>query len=382
MYTFLIYLGATSKYYDIYDSNKKILHVTFEHDFHDLTANINELKTITTESEYKNSCQFVLSKLELNNIDIQDIKIIGIRISLPGTFFTKTKIIDGEYIKQIRDLSGYIPNINTELILYEIHELQKLLPEIPIIAISDTEFHNKLPNIAKAYPIPDNKIYKFGSHGILLKSVLTKINSITIQKDFYKNIIICNLDDNCSVTAIKDGQSIETSTGFTEFDGLLGITTSGNIDNSAIAFIAQKKHFSWSQINNYLTRESGLISLSHESADLKLLLYLQKEKNKNASDALEYLAYNIKKYIGSYIAILEKLDLLVFAGKFGYSYPSLRQMVCDGLDTFGIHLDKEDNNDPDLFDGFIQNQCSKVKILTIKSDASEEMILEINKFLH
>lgn len=381
-----IYLTSTSKKYYIYDQElKKLLSVHFEQDFDNLIANINNNSAIITNQEYKNSLNFITERLGAYNILLRDITGIALRISLPGEFFVESKMIDQEYIKKIQELENYLPLYTNSSILYELHSLKELIPKSSVFGISDTNFHKKMPELAKIYPLPvsENKnMHKFGSHGLILKSILNKVNNLFFDKKKIENIIVCNIDDGCSVTAIRNGISIDHSMGFTEFDGITGPNSSGNLDTSALLFLAQEKNFSWKQLNEYLTQESGLKALQGETGDIRLLLYLQKEGHLKANKAIEYLCYNIKQFIGAYMTSLGKLDLLVFTGIFGYRYPILRTLVSFHLDILGIKIDPEANLEPDLNDGFIQSSRSTYKILTIEADPMAEMVLELNKFLH
>lgn len=379
-----IYLTSTSKKYYVYDQElKEILSAHFEHDFDNLIASINNSNAIITNQEYKNSLKFIIERLGAYNILLRDINAIALRISLPGEFFIESKLINNEYIKKIHELENYLPIYTSSSILDELDNLKEFIPESNVFGISDTNFHKNMPYLGNMYALPkNNNIHKFGSHGIILKSILKKVNGLFFDKKKIENIIVCNIDDSCSVTAIKNGISIDHSMGFTEFDGIVGPSSSGNIDTSALLFLAQEKNFSWKQLNHYLTHDSGLKALQNETGDIRLLLYLQKEGNLKASQAIEYLCYNIKKYIGAYMTTLGKLDLLVFTGIFGYRYPILRSLISFHLDILGIKIDPEANLEPDLNDGFINSSRSEYKILTIEADPMSEMVFELKKFLN
>lgn len=376
MKSLLIYLGVKSKYYGIYEDDS-LFEARIAYNFNELVTWINGEKSLITVQEYHSSLQFALDRAKSTGIDLADIVTVGIRVSLPGDFFTTTRVIDGEYIKNIRDLKDLIPDQNTVEILHEIAAINRILPEAHIFGISDTEFYKDMPAIARDYAVY-KKDKKFGSHGIIVESAIEEV----INKGFkFEKVIVCNLDDTCSVTAVKDGKSIDTSTGFTEFDGLVGEINSGNVDASYLSYLAQSQNLGWKQLNYYLTQASGLYALSNNAGDLQVLEYLYRENNLLAKQVLEYLAYNIKKYVGSYVAILDGIDALVFTGNSGANQSLLREIICKNLDIFGIHLDKEYNNSPEDFDGIINNG-SKIKILTVGDNRLSHMFEIINKSLH
>ena len=223
METLIVNLGSTSKRYAIYYKNNKIL------DIH--TKNNNDpIKKI----------------LKYN----KEIKAIGIRVVSPGVYFQKTRIINKEYMKKLEGSLSMAP-LHIRPTLEEIKILKKQFPNAKIIGVSDSEFHSTLPEKAKLYAISQKdshefQIYRYGYHGISIKSVLSKIK--LEYKKIPSKIIVCHLGGGSSITAIKNGKSIETSMGFTPLEGLPMATRSGNIDFSAALYLAKSKSMSIEKI--------------------------------------------------------------------------------------------------------------------------------------
>lgn len=226
---------------------------------------------------------------------------------------------------------------------------------IPNYAVFDTSFYKDLPDVAKIYPIPysyyeDEKIQRFGFHGISHQyAMLVTQNKLNLKDG---NIVSVHLGSGCSITAIKDGQPIDTSMGFTPCDGLMMSTRSGSLDPGILAYLMQEKKFNFEKIFNFINNESGLLGISEVTGEMKDLLYLAglpvedeayqpSARIQGLPDvyreksilAIKMYIYHIKKYIGAYAAILGKIDTLIFTGKIGFGSSYIRQEIISGIEN-------------------------------------------------
>lgn len=315
MKTLIVNLGSTSKRYAVYSKNKQIFNI-----------------------HLKNNKNFSIKKILRNN---KEIKAIGIRVISPGVYFQKTRIVNKEYMKKLED-SLHMAPLHIKTTLEEIKILQKQFPNAKIIGVSDSEFHSTLPEKAKLYAIPQKdshkfQIYRYGYHGISIKSILSKIKSK--YKKIHSKIIVCHLGGGSSITAIKNGKSIETSMGFTPLEGLPMVTRSGNIDFSAALYLAKSKSISMKKLEEYLNTKSGLLGLSEASGDMEKLIVLARSNGK-AKLALDKFIYETKKYIGAYVAILGGTDLLVFTGAIGENATKIRRLILKDMKHLEIKESK------------------------------------------
>jgi len=256
--------------------------------------------------------------------------------------------------------------------------VEKLIPGVPQVAVFDTSFHQTMPDYAFMYALPYEyydkyKIRKYGYHGTSHKFVASKAASF-IGKDVRDmKIITCHLGNGASVTAIRNGESIDTSMGFTPVDGLIMGTRTGEIDPGVLIYIADKEHLNVSGVNNLINKKSGVAGISQLSSDMRDLEKAAAEGNPKAILALKMYAYKVKKFIGSYIAVLNGLDLLVFTGGVGENDFNMRAMICEGMENLGIIFDKESNHGVRGKDVVISKPESKVKVMCVTTD--EELVI-------
>ena len=206
-----------------------------------------------------------------------------------------------------------------------------------------------MPDYAYMYAIPYEyyekyKIRKYGYHGTSHKFVASKAAKL-LGKDIKKlKIITCHLGNGASITAIQNGISIDTSMGFTPVDGLIMGTRTGEIDPGVLIYIADKEHLNVTGVNNLINKKSGVAGISQISSDMRDLEMAAAEGNEKAILALNMYAYKVKKFIGSYIAALNGLDLLVFTGGVGENDFKMRKMICSDMENLGIIFDVKAND--------------------------------------
>lgn len=280
----------------------------------------------------KNYQKILVKELNQLNKYQKKINAVGHRVVHGGKEFRKPTKITKKVLKKLEKFNKFAPLHNPFNIL-GIKVGQKLFPGVSQIAVFDTEFYANLPKKAYIYPLPANirkkyRFRRFGFHGISHEYV-AKTAAKKIKKPFENlKIITCHLGGGSSITAVKNGKSVDTSMGFTPMEGLVMMTRTGDIDPGIVIGLAQK--FSLKRINKLLNFESGLKGISGSSEMLEVLKKIKKG-NKKAKLALEIFVYRIQKYIGAYFAILDGCDLLVFTGTIGFGSAKIRNMICKNL---------------------------------------------------
>jgi len=317
----------------------------------------------------------VLDRKVISSLD--EISAIGHRVVHGGEKFNSAVIIDDVVLSGIEDCVVLAP-LHNPANIEGINACKRLLPSKNNVAVFDTAFHQTMPKEAFLYPIPYEyyekyKIRKYGFHGSSHKFVAGRVAQILGQPISDLNIITCHLGNGSSITAIKNGQSYNTTMGFTPLAGLMMGTRCGDIDPAIIPYLIKKENLSVEQIDNILNKKSGLLGLSGVSSDCREIEdQAWNHNNERAKIALDKLSFRIKEALGSYLALLPGIDAIVFTGGIGEKSPETREMVCSNLDHLGIIIDKEKNK----FKGQereISASDSKVKVFVIPTN--EELMI-------
>ncbi len=309
--------------------------------------------------------------------DINEIKAVGHRVVNGGEDYKESILIDNEVKRHIELYSDLAP-LHNPANLKGILSVEKLIPGVPQVAVFDTSFHQTMPDYAYMYALPYEyyekyKIRKYGYHGTSHKFVAAKAAGI-LGKDVNKlKIITCHLGNGASITAIQGGRSIDTSMGFTPVDGLIMGTRTGEIDPGVLIYIADKEHLNVTGVNNLINKKSGVAGISQLSSDMRDLELAASEGNEKALLALNMYAYKVKKFIGSYIAALNGLDLLVFTGGVGENDHKMRAMICSDMENLGIIFDFNVNNGAKAKDLIISKPESRVTVMCVTTD--EEFVI-------
>ncbi|WP_299065280.1 acetate kinase [uncultured Polaribacter sp.] len=317
----------------------------------------------------------------LNSVD--DIKAVGHRVVHGGNKFNKTVFITQEVKDNIRDLFDLAP-LHNPANLTGIEIAETIFTSAKQIAIFDTSFHQTMPREAYQYAIPnkyleENHIRAYGFHGTSHKYVSEKAIEYLGQEKS-ENIITIHLGNGCSMSAIKNGKSIENSLGFGPMNGLIMGTRSGDIDQSVIFFLMKKLNKSVEEVNTLLQKESGMLGLTGFS-DLREITEKAAHGSEKCQRALKLAGYRIRKYIGSYTAILNGLDAIVFTAGIGENSSIMRKLACKNLDFLGIDLDFERNKTRSKEIREIQTKNSKVKILVIPTNEEIEIAKQAYQLL-
>jgi len=303
--------------------------------------------------------------------------LIGFRVVHGGEKFISPTLLDSAIVREIEALNNLAPLHNPPVIA-RIKQTFEAYPEIPKYAIFDTEFHSTVPEKAYLYALPHKfykqyKIRRYGFHGISHEFLFSQIEQLIANSEMRKRVITCHLGGGASITAIKNGQSVDTSMGFTPMEGVVMATRTGDVDDGVQNYLEKNLGMSEDEINRVFNKESGLLGLSELSSDMVKLIELYKQGNPAAIRALDVYIYRIQKYIGSYVAVLGGLDVLVFSGGVGSGSDFIRKKVCEGLGVFGIEVDDLKNDGKLNIENSIEIGRGKVKIFAIKTN--EELMI-------
>lgn len=304
----------------------------------------------------------------------EEIEAVGHRVVHGGETFSDSILITDEVINVLRDNIELAPLHNPPNIK-GIQAVKRILPEIPQCAVFDTAFHSSMPNKAFLYGLPYDlykkyKIRRYGFHGPSHWYVSNKAAEL-MEKDFSElKIVTAHLGNGCSMAAIKNGKSIDTSMGFTPLEGLLMGTRSGDIDPSIITFLMGKEGLTLYEVNTLLNKHSGLMGVSGISSDMREILSALEEDDKKALFAFDIFCYRIKKYLGAYSTAMGGLDAFVFTGGIGENSAKIRKEVCTDLEFLGIEIDDQKNNSKNEI---ISTDSSKVKVFCLPTN--EELVI-------
>ncbi|MBD5113081.1 MAG: acetate kinase [Ruminococcaceae bacterium] len=279
---------------------------------------------------------------------MEEISAVGHRIVQGAEIFDKTTLVTDEVIQQIDDLSELAPVHNHPHAL-ALRACKKVItPTTPQVAVFDTAFHQTMPPKAYMFGMPFEcyeklHVRKYGFHGTSHRFV-TQALADALHRDIKDmKIVSCHLGNGSSITAVDGGKSIDTSMGFTPLDGVIMGTRSGSVDPSAVTFVAKKMGFNAAQMSDYLNKQSGFLGVSGISSDNRDITAAASHGDSRAKLAGEMLRYEIKKFIGSYAAIMNGLDAVLFTGGIGENSDDLRADVCHNMEYLGIKLDDSVN---------------------------------------
>ncbi len=309
--------------------------------------------------------------------DVSGIRAVGHRVVNGGESYKESILVDNEVKRQI-ELNSDLAPLHNPANLKGILSVEALIPGVPQVAVFDTSFHQSMPDYAYMYALPYEyyekyKIRKYGYHGTSHKFVAFKAARLMDRDVRDLKIITCHLGNGASISAIQWGRSIDTSMGFTPVDGLIMGTRTGEIDPGVLIYIADKEHLNVAGINNIINKKSGVAGISQLSSDMRDLEIAAAEGNEKAILALNMYAYKVKKFIGSYIAALNGLDLLVFTGGVGENDHKMRAMICSDMENLGILFDFSANDGVRGKDFVISRPESRVKVMCITTD--EEFVI-------
>ena len=342
-------------------------------------------KEFVIEKEMKDhteAIQIVLNELidgEAGVIrSMDEIDAVGHRVVASGEAFKKTTLVTDEVMQTMEEIAELAPLHNPAAIL-GVNACRAVMPGKKMALVFDTSFHQTMPDYAYLYAIDydDYKTYqvrKYGAHGTSHKFVSQAAAEYLGKKPEELKIITCHLGNGSSISAVDGGKCIDTSMGFTPLAGVPMGTRSGDIDAAAVEFLCRKKGMNIHDGLTYLNKKCGMLGISGVSSDYRDLTAAAKEGNYRAQLALNMFSYACKKYVGSYMAALGGLDVIVFTAGVGENTPHIRAAILKDMEFFGIEIDEEKNNYKN--DGaihVISKDGSRVKVLVIPTN--EELVI-------
>lgn len=310
----------------------------YDVDFPNHTSAFYEVKKKLTEGDTK-----VINSLS-------EIHAVGHRIVQGGPLFDRSVIVTPEVENGIESLIDLAP-LHNAAHLQGIRASRDVFgDDMPQVVVFDNAFHNTMPEKAFLFPVPYEyyekyKVRRYGFHGTSHRYITERYKKITGRTDLTGvKIVTCHLGNGSSLAAIQDGKVIDTSMGLTPLDGFIMGSRCGGVDPSAITYIQQKENLTPAETDIMMNKKSGLLGISGVSSDMRDVENAAKEGNKRAQTALDIMYYQIRKFIGSYTAAMNGIDVLIFAGGIGENAPDLRSDLCKNLSFFGIKIDEELNN--------------------------------------
>jgi len=334
-----------------------------------------------TQSAVEWIIRWACSQASISSIkSVADIHAVGHRVVHGGEHFTHSVVINDEVLRAIEDCIELAP-LHNPMNVKGIHAARTVLGTgLPQVAVFDTAFHSTLPEHAYLYAIPYQlyrryRIRRYGFHGTSHRYVAYRYRQLrNISRD-ETNIITLHLGNGCSIAAVRYGDSIDTSMGFTPLEGLVMGTRSGDIDPAIIDFISVKEGLSAQEVETLLNKQSGLLGISGLTNDMRELLAEEQENNDRRSHlAVEIFCYRVRKYIGAFLAAAGGAEGIVFTGGIGENSAEIRSRICKGLEWMGIELDVQRNDSAGAdTSGLISTDSSRLATYVIATD--EELLI-------
>jgi acetate kinase len=309
--------------------------------------------------------------------DKSEIYAIGHRVVHAGEKFNGTVVITEEVLNALKECIPLAPLHNPANIM-GIEACQRILSGLPMAGIFDTAYHQTMPEKAYIYPIPykyytKNKIRRYGFHGTSHFYVAKRGAKLMDRKLLDLKIITCHLGNGSSMAAIKYGKSIDTTMGFTPLEGLMMGTRCGDIDPAIPMFLQRNEKMSFEEVDAMLNKQSGIKGISESSSDMRDIEKKVEEGDQQAILALEIFTYRIKKYIGAYMAAMNGVDLIIFAGGIGERDRQVRKKVLEDMENLGIKFDSESNDATFGTFGVISTPDSKITVMVVPTNEELEI---------
>ncbi|MBP6429247.1 MAG: acetate kinase [Bacteroidales bacterium] len=312
---------------------------------------------------------------------LKEINACGHRVAHGGEIFKSSVIVGINEKAKIKELCALAP-LHNPANLEGIEAMEALLPGVPQVAVFDTSFHQTMPQEAYMYAIDykyytEDKIRRYGFHGTSHKFVSEKAAKLANMDIKNSKIISCHLGNGASICAVKNGESVDTSMGFTPVEGLVMGTRAGDLDIGAFLFICEKEGLNMTAANNMINKKSGLLGLSGH-ADMREVCEGKDNGVERDTIAFNLFCNRVRKYIGAYAATMGGLDLVLFTGGIGENADDVREKICEGLEFLGVDFNKEANTGIRGVDQMLTKPSSKVKVMMITTD--EEYVIATDTY--
>jgi len=298
-----------------------------------------------------------------------EIDVVGHRVVHGGSKLTEPVLITSDVKNTISKAAVFAP-LHNRAELEGIEVIEKLLGQVPQVAVFDTGFHRTLPSAAAFYPGPyqwfEQGIRRYGFHGINHEYCSQRAAQILDRRPDSLKLVTCHLGNGCSLAAIDSGRSVDTTMGFTPLEGLMMGTRSGSVDPGILIYLLRENHLSADGLDRILNEESGLLGISSVSGDMRQIFAAAREGNRRAQLAFDMFVHRLRAGIAAMAASLGGVDALVFTAGIGENSPEVRAAACAKLDFLGINLDKEANSQSPA-EHVISSSDSRVKVLIISA---------------
>ncbi|MBN2789933.1 MAG: acetate kinase [Candidatus Delongbacteria bacterium] len=345
--------------------NNKGIKIRIDKDISDHQKGIEEILRLIINPEFG----------ALDSYD--EINAVGHRVVHGGEKFRDHILLTDDIIKKIEDLNNLAPLHNPQN-LKGIISAKQVLPDVPQVAVFDTAFHQSIPAYSYMYPLPysiyvKDQVRRYGFHGTSHYFVSNRAyEMLGIDKNNSK-VITCHLGNGASIAAIKDGKSVDTSMGMTPVEGLMMGTRIGDIDAGALIHIMNTEEINLSDLNTMINKQSGLLGISGISSDMRDIHSAIAKGGDRAKLAYDMFIYRVRKYIGSYTAVMNGIDALIFTGGIGENDWDVRSDVCKGFDYIGLKIDEDMNHQKREIEINITHSDSKVNVVVIPTN--EELVI-------
>jgi acetate kinase len=337
--------------------------------FNDATRNQNGTHAIRAH-DHQSAANVLIGWLE-ERLGLASLKAVGHRV-VHGMEYSEPQLITQELLAELHRITLYDPD-HLPLEIELIEAFRRHSPALPQVACFDTAFHRNMPRVAQILPIPSRfesmGVRRYGFHGLSYAYLVEELARVAGAKAAQGRVIIAHLGNGASLAAVRNGQSIDTSMGFTPAGGMPMGTRPGDLDPGVAWFMMLTENLTPGQFNNVINHQSGLLGVSGTSPDMRDLLE-QEAGDERAAEAVALFCYQVKKWVGAFAAALGGLDTLVFAGGIGENAPSVRSRICEGLQFLGIEIEDKRNT---ANAGVISADSSRVPVRVIHTD-EERMI--------
>ncbi len=308
---------------------------------------------------------------------LDEVKAVGHRVAHGGEYFADSCVVTEDAKAKIKELFAIAP-LHNPANLEGILSIEKVLPAVPQVAVFDTSFHQTIPAMNYIYALPMEyyekyRVRRYGFHGTSHKFVAKRGAEFCGLDLANSKIITCHVGNGGSVTAVLNGKSYCTSMGFSPVDGLMMGTRCGDVDPSAVLYIAEKEGMDFATINTMINKKSGVEAVSGVSSDMRDIDAAYDAGNERAILARDMYFDRVKQYVGKYAAMMGGVDLVVFTGGVGENSPELREWVCQNMAFMGVELNEELNKGIRGVDTLISTEASKVKVAVIATN--EELVI-------
>jgi acetate kinase len=335
----------------------------------------------TSEREFpsvEEALEAVLGAFGTHGPSLQEAEVaaVGHRVVHGGARFAEPSVVDDALIEEVSQLVPLAP-LHNPANLEGMRVARKLFPDVPQVAVFDTAFHQTMPPVAYTYAVPlkwyeEHRIRRYGFHGTSHAFVSKEAAGLLGKPIDEVNLIVLHLGNGASATAIRGGLSVDTSMGFTPLEGLVMGTRSGDLDPAVPAHLHRELGWSIEAVDSALNRESGLKGLTGHN-DFREVLALRAQGDQAARLAFDVYAYRIRKYVGAYVAVLGRVDAVVFTAGVGQHSHELRAASLAGLEMLGIEIDRARNSRPPDSACTVSTDTSRVQVLVVPTNEEWEI---------